>query len=105
MSRAACLGMDPELFYPEQDDFEGRDAALAVCHSCPIEAQCLAENLTSKWGVVGGTTADERKRMREGPKERNCTFCGEPFISTRGRKLCSESCRYESMMARKRKSA
>lgn len=66
---AACLGMPTEMFYPE-----GRSAsrtlaeAREVCMSCPVRRQCLAAALeTPPWddhGVWGGTTRNERLRLR-----------------------------------------
>jgi WhiB family redox-sensing transcriptional regulator len=51
---AACVGADPELFFPEpwQDDAE----AKAICARCPIRAQCyeLARARGEPWGVWGG---------------------------------------------------
>lgn len=100
MKRAACTGLDPAIFYPEDDDKDGRDQALAICHGCPIEAECLEARLGEKWGIVGGTTANERKRMREGPRERDCRHCGKRFVSTRGRWMCSIECRKAAAAAR-----
>lgn len=44
-TQAACLGRDPELFFPHPSDREGEDAAVAVCWGCPVEADCLAHAL------------------------------------------------------------
>ncbi len=63
--RAACLGMDTELFFPrraEQVPPEVRDA----CNRCPVRGPCLDYALPrfDLLGVWGGTSALERKQMR-----------------------------------------
>jgi WhiB family redox-sensing transcriptional regulator len=70
---AACAapGVDPELFFPEQ----GGTAAPAkrICASCPVRAACLADALATRdeHGIRGGTTPQERQRLRRSPtKER-----------------------------------
>lgn len=59
----ACRNLDPETFYPRHAT--GYAKAVAVCHACPVEADCLAWALDTRqsFGVFGGTTPDERHRM------------------------------------------
>jgi hypothetical protein len=69
----ACSGVDPELFYGPTDSPQGRPPfcwerrALRVCAGCPAVAQCLAQALEfpaeEQHGVIGGTTAGQRKAM------------------------------------------
>ena len=67
-TRAACLGRDPELFFPHPSDRDGEDEAVAVCWQCPVEADCLADamdaetyRLTSdRHGIWGGKTPQQR---------------------------------------------
>lgn len=67
--RAACRGVDPELFFPEPSD-EPRvrqqvAAAKAVCRSCPVREQCLTDAFERlPHGVAGGMTEHERRRAR-----------------------------------------
>ncbi|MET9556110.1 WhiB family transcriptional regulator [Streptomyces sp. NPDC006645] len=75
MRDAACVGADPELFFPvgESDPAAEQVArAKAVCHSCPVERQCLAWALDTgrTSGVWGGTDEDERRRMRRNERRR-----------------------------------
>lgn len=68
-SRAACLGTDPELFFPvgePADPFDVRNApALALCAVCPVRAACLAEALDAiPDGIAGGMTAGQRRAYR-----------------------------------------
>lgn len=72
-AQAACAGRDPEIFYPPRSDGPTRyDQALSICRDCPVRAACLADALfvegrsadqTRRYGVRGGTTAHERRRL------------------------------------------
>ncbi|TFD74705.1 WhiB family transcriptional regulator [Cryobacterium fucosi] len=59
---AACVGQDPDVFFTGSDE----KAAVAVCASCPVRAECLALALRKgfEFGVFGGYTATQRKTMR-----------------------------------------
>ncbi|MFB9626858.1 WhiB family transcriptional regulator [Nonomuraea helvata] len=62
---AACVGMDPALFYPPQGGSVRE--AKRICTSCPVRTECLAYGLAygEIYGIWGGTTEDERRRMRK----------------------------------------
>jgi WhiB family redox-sensing transcriptional regulator len=62
-SKAACQGLDPEIFYPLDDD-DGYEAK-AVCDVCPVREACLEHALgyREKEGVWGGATERERRRI------------------------------------------
>ena len=62
-SKAACQGLDPEIFYPLDD--EESEEAKAVCAECPVRESCLEHALghREKDGVWGGATERERRRM------------------------------------------
>jgi WhiB family transcriptional regulator, redox-sensing transcriptional regulator len=59
----ACRGLDPETFYPEDDD--SAEKAKAVCAQCSVRATCLEFALghREKQGVWGGATERERRRI------------------------------------------
>jgi WhiB family transcriptional regulator, redox-sensing transcriptional regulator len=61
--KAACSGLDPQIFYPDPDD-EGLEAK-AVCEVCPVRETCLEHALAhrEKEGVWGGATEKERRRI------------------------------------------
>jgi WhiB family redox-sensing transcriptional regulator len=61
--RAACRGVDPDIFYPASD--EEADEAKAVCGVCPVREACLEYALVNRErdGVWGGATERERRRM------------------------------------------
>ena len=61
--RAACRGVDPDIFYPVTDD--DAEDAKAICRACPVQQACLEWALQSreKDGVWGGATERERRRI------------------------------------------
>jgi hypothetical protein len=63
-----CTTADPDEFYPDKRDERTATRAKALCTGCPVKAQCLAEALSQHvsqdWGVWGGTTHYERRKMR-----------------------------------------
>lgn len=64
---AACVGTDPDSFFPEPGPGIGEDNAAAkrVCARCPVRAQCLGYALAhaEPEGIWGGLTAPERRRL------------------------------------------
>ncbi|HVC25407.1 MAG TPA: WhiB family transcriptional regulator [Acidimicrobiales bacterium] len=60
--RAACRGLDPDIFYPVSD--EDAEEAKAICASCPVHQLCLEHALVHRErdGVWGGLTERERRR-------------------------------------------
>lgn len=63
-AQAACLGVGNHLFFLELG--EPSDQATAVCRSCPVRKPCLEYALDSniKFGVWGGTSERQRRKMR-----------------------------------------
>jgi len=61
--QAVCASVDPELFFPEKGG--PTRSAIAVCHGCPVAAQCLQLALDSnaEHGIWGGLTREHRRRM------------------------------------------
>lgn len=65
---ASCRGVDPELFYPVGDVWEGEgnerraEQALAVCAVCPVQTECLSDAVErgDMFAVLGGTLPEER---------------------------------------------
>ena len=64
MDRAACLGANPADFFPGRG--ESTEPARQVCRSCPAAEACLTHALatTEKFGVWGGLSERERRRLR-----------------------------------------
>ena len=59
----ACRGLDPGMFFPDDDDEAA--TAKAVCEQCDVRIACLEHALASreKQGVWGGATERERRRI------------------------------------------
>lgn len=62
-SQALCKGLDPEVFYPLNED--ETDEAKAICAGCPVRILCLEHALATreKEGIWGGCTERERRRI------------------------------------------
>ena len=62
-NRAACQGVDPDVFFPVSD--EDALQAKAICAECPVREACLEWALATRErdGVWGGATERERRRM------------------------------------------
>jgi len=83
---AACSepGVDPELFFPLGDfglSARPAAAAMAICARCPVRAECLdwALRVGEPAGIWGGTTPDERRRLRHAARTaaRDCSRVSE----------------------------
>jgi len=59
--RAACFGVEPDVFFPISEEEAG--PALAFCGVCPIREECLSWALKNgeRYGVWGGTTEQQRR--------------------------------------------
>lgn len=82
---AACAGMDTEVFFPEEADWEtasldrrrgrveterARVLKREVCGSCPVRAPCL--KFADTWraeGIWGGLSTQQRRDRRRGRKK------------------------------------
>ena len=65
MDDAACAEVTPDIFFPEQGA-PPIAQVRAICESCPVRLACLeyAETEHIAWGVWGGLTPSERRRLR-----------------------------------------
>ncbi len=61
---ANCLGVEPNLFYPERG--ASTREAKEVCRGCAVRDDCLeyAINNGEKFGIWGGLSERERRRYR-----------------------------------------
>lgn len=73
-TQAACIGMDPDLFFPTplQGVFTGKQA-VEVCNICPVRDSCLdyAIDQGERYGIWGGMS--ERQRVTETRRRRKAT--------------------------------
>lgn len=65
-AKAACRGMDPELFYPERGDWVAVENARAICATCNVTAECLdyALGMAEGLGIWGGYSERQRRQMK-----------------------------------------
>tara|TARA_B100000686_G_scaffold274393_1_gene292431 strand:- start:394 stop:714 length:321 start_codon:yes stop_codon:yes gene_type:complete len=61
---ANCLGVDPDLFFPERG--ASTREAKEVCRGCEVRESCLEYALQNgeKFGIWGGMSERERRRIR-----------------------------------------
>lgn len=59
-----CLGVDPDLFFPERG--ASTREAKEVCRGCIVREDCLEFALQNgeKFGIWGGMSERERRRIR-----------------------------------------
>ncbi len=67
--RAACIGEDPELFFPIGSTGPAMlqtEEAKQVCRRCEVREQCLEWALENRLdhGVWGGLSEDERRALK-----------------------------------------
>ena len=67
---ASCRDTDPDLFFPVGTTGPAIDqieSAKAVCRQCPAQGQCLEFALATNQeaGVWGGTSEEERRKLRK----------------------------------------
>ena len=68
-ARASCRSIDPDLFFPVGATgmaLDQIDQAKAVCRACEARPACLEFALATNQeaGVWGGTSEDERRKLR-----------------------------------------
>ncbi len=63
--RAACRGIDVDVFYPVTEDDADAAEAKAICATCPVRETCLEHALAhrEREGIWGGATERERRRI------------------------------------------
>lgn len=63
MDRAACKGLDPNIFHPTRG--ETGERAKAICAKCPVMADCLEYALADvdQIGIMGGTSIRDRRNI------------------------------------------
>lgn len=69
----ACKDHDARIFYPEDYNTprarnRAREQAIAICNSCRHRIECLEDALENHepWGIWGGLTHNDRKRLQRG---------------------------------------
>jgi len=64
MERAACIGIDPELWFPNDANSPEAQEAKQICARCNVRGQCVqfAAQTNTKDGIWGGVMFAPRKR-------------------------------------------
>lgn len=102
-ARAACRGVDPDLFHPSRG--ESTASAKEICGRCEIRVDCLdwAVATGERFGIWGGASERERRMIRtrrrlgtpeipESPPI--CACCGVVFRPRRkDQRFCTADCR------------
>ena len=63
MGQAACRGLDPNMFFPEEG-VSARGAKNICFEQCPVRLQCLEYGLKERGGIWGGFTHKERVKIK-----------------------------------------
>jgi WhiB family redox-sensing transcriptional regulator len=63
-TRANCMGVDPDLFFPERGS--STREAKEVCRGCVVREDCLDYAIANgeKFGIWGGMSERERRKVR-----------------------------------------
>ncbi len=61
---ANCRGADPDLFFPERG--ASTRTAKSICRECSVRVECLEFAIagSEKFGIWGGMSERERRRVR-----------------------------------------
>lgn len=64
--KAACIGYDPDLWFPEWPKPNEYRQARRICSGCPVRSECLQFALESdnRYGMFGGLTPGERESIK-----------------------------------------
>jgi WhiB family redox-sensing transcriptional regulator len=64
ITQGACKGTATGVFYPERG--ESTLGPQAICRTCPVRVECLDYAMRGReaWGIWGGTTENQRRRLR-----------------------------------------
>ncbi|WP_441251468.1 WhiB family transcriptional regulator [Kitasatospora sp. McL0602] len=65
LSAAICTQVEPDVFFPEQEDAAGERVAKEICGFCPVRSACLALAISrnEEFGIFGGLTPQERREL------------------------------------------
>jgi WhiB family redox-sensing transcriptional regulator len=69
-ARSACLDSDPDVFFPVGSSgpaVEQIETARRICDACDVSVECLEFALATNQeaGIWGGTTEEERRKLRK----------------------------------------
>jgi len=81
MKKAACRGMDAELFMPVRGENLKIRAAKKICQFCPVQTDCAEYGLQlatmyDTHGIFGGLTRSEREMVLRERGRKMVTWTG-----------------------------
>lgn len=59
--QAACVGKNPDWWF--SDNPYTTETARTICAGCPVRLLCLEKGRSEEFGMFGGLTGKERKRL------------------------------------------
>lgn len=85
MRKAACRGMDADLFMPVRGETLKIRAAKAICRQCSVKEECAEYGLElatryDTYGIFGGYTRSERELILKERGMRMATFAGSNLV-------------------------
>lgn len=102
MADAACLDHDPELWWPDNEVYQGEavaaqtNAAKSVCDTCLVVDDCFvyAVAIGADHGIWAGMTSPERRKGKQldPALAKVCPVCELTFVAGPARIYCSPSC-------------
>ena len=103
MADAACLDHDPELWWPDNEVYQGEavaaqtSAAKSVCDTCPVIDECYAyaTAIRADHGIWAGMTSPERRKARklDPVLAKVCPVCELTFAAGPASIYCSDPCK------------
>ena len=87
---AACIGHDPEIWYPDPTDTITTREAVDICRGCPVRQACLEQAMREeetsggRYGIRGGLTPEERRKLDT--RASACPDCGRRFTAVQMRR-------------------
>lgn len=85
MRKAACKGMNPDLFMPLRGEMFKIKKAKQICGECPVQFECAEYGLQlsvryDTHGIFGGLTRNERETILKQRGLRMATFRGSHLV-------------------------
>ena len=62
---ARCRGRTDDFYLERGVHRDDVAAAVALCQSCPVQAECLAAGLDDQHGIWGGAPVMQRRQIRK----------------------------------------
>jgi WhiB family redox-sensing transcriptional regulator len=93
MIKAACAGMNRDIFFPEYT-FLTDPAAIAACQRCEVKEQCRdwAFATDQEFGIWGGLNQDQRAAVDRTRSRVKCPDCRSDRVMEDGRTEVCLSC-------------